>query len=140
MDSGDRIRAARSARGLSQSRLAELSGVAAVSIRSYETHKRFPKLDQIKKLAAALEVSAEYLLGNTDEPDPPAGKTPWYAAFSDGELAALGEERDRLLSHALYGDGEADAALLDEVRRYARYLRREEWPRRAGAETEDEAR
>lgn len=62
MDIGSRIKEIRSASGLTQSQLAELSGVAVISIRQYESGKRQPRVDQLRAIASALGVTVDYLL------------------------------------------------------------------------------
>ena len=66
MDIGQRIKAARKAIGLTQDQLAQKSGVATITIRQYETGKRQPRLEQLQKIADALDVSISYLLGIVD--------------------------------------------------------------------------
>lgn len=66
MDIGQRIKAARKDIGLTQDQLAQKSGVATITIRQYETGKRQPRLEQLQKIADALDVSISYLLGIVD--------------------------------------------------------------------------
>ena len=63
---GGKIKAARKAKGLTQGQLAQKSGVATITIRQYETGKRQPRLEQLQKIADALDVSISYLLGIVD--------------------------------------------------------------------------
>lgn len=49
-------------RGISQERLAKLSGVHRVSIARYETGKASPNLRTIEKLASALKVKVDDLI------------------------------------------------------------------------------
>lgn len=62
MDIGLRIKEKRNAAGLTQSQLAELSGVAVITIRQYESNKRQPRADQLRAIASALGVTVDYLL------------------------------------------------------------------------------
>ena len=65
----ERLRRARELRGLSQSELAERAGkMPPSSIAHFETGKRKPSFDTLKRLATALEVTTDYLLGRVDEP------------------------------------------------------------------------
>ncbi len=50
-------------RGLTQPQLAELVGVSKGMISIWENNVNEPKASFIKRLACALEVSADYLLG-----------------------------------------------------------------------------
>lgn len=58
MTIGDKIKYCRTRNRISQSKLAELSGISLVSIKRYETNKAIPLEPQIKKLADALGIGA----------------------------------------------------------------------------------
>jgi len=60
---GERIRKARVARGWTQAQLALRSGLREALICKYERGYYMPKSDILLKLASALEVSTDYLLG-----------------------------------------------------------------------------
>lgn len=61
-----RLRETRNLRGLDQVDLGELANIPATSISHFELSKRKPSLDNLRKLADALQVSIDYLLGRTD--------------------------------------------------------------------------
>jgi transcriptional regulator with XRE-family HTH domain len=63
---GDRLRAARTARGLSQWELAARIGTSPVNVRNWERRGVEPSASRIASLAIALGVSADYLLGLVD--------------------------------------------------------------------------
>ena len=63
---GWKIKMYRKLRGLTQSQLAEKSGVAAISIRQYETDQRQPRIEQLQKIADALGVSLSALVGSSE--------------------------------------------------------------------------
>ncbi len=65
MTIGERIRAIRTATGMTQKQLGERSSMADSAIRKYESEKITPKLETIKKIADALEVPVLTLLGET---------------------------------------------------------------------------
>lgn len=54
--------------GISQKDLAENIGVAKSTYSLYESGKREPNVDTIKKIASSLNVSADTLLGIDNEP------------------------------------------------------------------------
>ena len=56
MNIGERIREQRKLKKLTQSRLAELSGIATITVNQYENGKRQPSVKQLHKLARALDV------------------------------------------------------------------------------------
>lgn len=62
---GDKIRLIRQLRGITQVKLAEMTGIHPVSIRKYETNKMQPLVPQVEKIAEALQVSANAILGST---------------------------------------------------------------------------
>ncbi len=64
----DNLREARLKSGLSQKELSENIGVAKSTYSLYESGKREPNVDTIKKIASILNVSADTLLGLDDEP------------------------------------------------------------------------
>jgi transcriptional regulator with XRE-family HTH domain len=53
----------RELRGLTQAEVGARAGIAAASVSHFETGQRLPSLDSLVKLADALEVSLDALLG-----------------------------------------------------------------------------
>lgn len=64
---GDRLRAAREARDLNQTELAELADLQPAAIGHFEKNRRKPSFANIRSLAKALKVSSDYLLGRTSD-------------------------------------------------------------------------
>lgn len=64
----ERLRAARDLRGWSQNDLAARSGMPQSSVGHFEGGTRKPSFDTLRKLANALEVTTDYLLGRVDDP------------------------------------------------------------------------
>ena len=64
-----RIRQTRETRRLTQAELAERAGLPPATVSHFETGVRVPGTSTLRKLADALEVSLDYLLGRVDEPD-----------------------------------------------------------------------
>ena len=58
-----RLRAAREKRGQSQGELASRAGFQPSAISHFETGTRKPSFDNLRRLADALEVTTDYLLG-----------------------------------------------------------------------------
>ena len=65
-----RLREARDTRKLSQTMLSRLAGCGQEKISFYETGKSKPQYKTLVRLADALQVSTDYLLGRTDEMNP----------------------------------------------------------------------
>lgn len=65
----ERLRAARDRRGLSQGALADKAGLQPSAISHFETGTRKPSFDNLRRLADALEVTTDYLLGRVDNMD-----------------------------------------------------------------------
>jgi transcriptional regulator with XRE-family HTH domain len=63
LEFGDRLLAAREKRGLNQTELAKASGLQPAAIGHFEKNRRKPSFANVRALAKALEVSADYLLG-----------------------------------------------------------------------------
>ena len=66
-DIGNRIAEIRRARGLSQDELAELATLSRISIARYETGKIEPGAKALGRIAEALEISTDVLLGRIEE-------------------------------------------------------------------------
>ncbi len=64
----DRLRALRQQQGLSQRELARRCGLAMSMIAKYERGYNDPSVVALRSLAEELNVSADYLLGSTDDP------------------------------------------------------------------------
>lgn len=68
-----RLRDARELRELNQSELARRARLQASAISHFETGARKPSFDNLKRLADALDVTTDYLLGRVDDPAGLAG-------------------------------------------------------------------
>jgi transcriptional regulator with XRE-family HTH domain len=63
----DRLRAAREHRDLSQSELAKRTGLQASAISHFENKQRKPSFDNLRRLADALDVTTDYLVGRVND-------------------------------------------------------------------------
>ena len=68
---GKRLRELRIMREITQEQLAEKADISRVMIGRYETTDQLPALDTLVRIADALGVSTDYLLGRTDAIDAP---------------------------------------------------------------------
>ncbi|UOF90845.1 helix-turn-helix domain-containing protein [Fodinisporobacter ferrooxydans] len=66
---GARLRELRRNTGVSQKELANHIGVTERALRFYETGDREPTIDQLIALAQYFQVSLDYLVGRSDEPE-----------------------------------------------------------------------
>lgn len=62
----ERLRSVRELRGWSQAELAQAARLQSTAVSHFETGSRSPSFDNLKKLADALRVSTDYLLGRSD--------------------------------------------------------------------------
>ena len=65
---GDRLRRLREEKRLSQAELAERTGFQPSAISHFESGRRAPSFDNLKKLADALAVTIDFLLGRETVP------------------------------------------------------------------------
>lgn len=71
---GERLKAARKAKGYANStELGEVLSVGNSTVSRWEAGEREPSLETVIKLAGILSVSAAYLMGETDDPEPKSG-------------------------------------------------------------------
>lgn len=87
-----RLRAARDMRNWSQNDLAVRATLPASSIAHFEAGSRKPSFDTLRRLATALDVTTDYLLGRVDDPATSHSGDPFFRDFSkltgsDRELA-----------------------------------------------------
>lgn len=68
MNFGEKLRALRKSKGLTQKELADILGVSASLVGQYETNMRHPKIGTIEKFASALGVSTDLLADNNATP------------------------------------------------------------------------
>lgn len=62
----DRLRQARELRKLSQAELATRAGLQSSAVSHFETGTRRPSFDNLRRLADALQVSTDFLLGRSE--------------------------------------------------------------------------
>ena len=74
----ERLRSARDMREWSQGDLAKRAAMPPSSIAHFETGSRKPSFDTLRRLANALEVTTDYLLGRVKEPSLAEAGDPLY--------------------------------------------------------------
>lgn len=65
----DRLKELRKSNGKTQKELAEYLGISERGYQNYEMGKREPNLEILSKLADYFNVSTDYLLGRSDDPN-----------------------------------------------------------------------
>lgn len=76
MSFSSRLKSLRSSHHISQAALAEILGVTQQAVGKWEVDKATPDYATLCNIAKHFQVSADYLLGNTDAPShPPAPST-----------------------------------------------------------------
>ena len=109
-DIGNRIAELRKLRGLNQDELAELATLSRISIARYETGKIEPGAQALGRIAAALEVPTDVLLGREENPieiEPVSQpKTREARIVSAGMDSLPKEQREKILAmlRAMYSD------------------------------------
>ena len=79
---GERLKAARTAKHMSQQALADIIGKSLNTVGLYERGLRQPSLETLCLLADTLDVSCDYLLARTE-----AKKTAKVSETAEGDLA-----------------------------------------------------
>lgn len=111
MEFGQKLKELRNTRGMSQTALAQKSGISLRTVQNYESGQRHPaNIAIVKKLAEILNVSYEYLLDDTS-------RYVIDAAERAGDAAA--RDIDTLLSdiQGLFAGGELSQSDKDKVMR-----------------------
>lgn len=83
---GQRLRTVRKEKGLTQNEFAALLGSSKQVLSRYEIGQRIPKITQVQQYAKALNVSADYLMGDSEEETAfnslcPGNQLPFYKIF-----------------------------------------------------------
>lgn len=74
----ERLREARKLRGYSQEELAAKAEMPPTTIAHFETGTRKPSFELLRRLAVALEITTDFLLGRVDSPELAQAGDPLY--------------------------------------------------------------
>ena len=69
-----RLRELRCEKNISRQRFARELSISISTLSGYENGKRLPNLETLKTFASYFQVSVDYLIGFTDNPDPYPGE------------------------------------------------------------------
>ncbi|MCT2197413.1 helix-turn-helix domain-containing protein [Paenibacillus sp. p3-SID1389] len=108
---GERIRYLRELRQLTQKDLASRADISVVQLSRYETNDRKPDPEVLRNIVDALDTSADYLLGRTNDPSPAAEKTTSLSFFGGPE--AYTADEIAMMEAALKAYREQKKKLLD---------------------------
>jgi len=98
----ERLREWREKRGMSQRELARLCGIGDAQVSKYENGHTDPSATYLRIMAEVLQVSADYLLGLTDDPRGHLGDS-------------LSAEERQLLDALAVGDGPVALKFASEI-------------------------
>ena len=105
-DTGEKIRDLRKERGLNQDQLAELASLNRVTIAKYESGRVEPGAHALARIADALEVSTDVLLGRSDDipnvPDTPKTDEAWAMARGIDRLPKAEREQALAVVRAMF--------------------------------------
>jgi transcriptional regulator with XRE-family HTH domain len=98
----ERLKRVRELRGLSQAELAKKAGLQPTAISHFETGSRSPSFDNLRRLADALTVTTDFLMGRSPETNlaGPGADSLFRGLdkLSDGDIDALKMMKEALLS------------------------------------------
>jgi transcriptional regulator with XRE-family HTH domain len=112
MEFSEKLKSLRLAKNLSQTELAELTGISERTVYSYEQLGKYPRAGNLIKLADALGVTPNYLLGRSNTPDE---KESFILEVREKFGAHSQSEAEELLARtsALFAGGEIDEESKD---------------------------
>ena len=93
----DNLKRAREIKGLSQTELARRSGLQPSAVSHFETGRRAPSFDNLRRLADTLEVTTDFLIGR--EIDPTTSGPTLQSIFRNAQEMA-DEDRQKLAEFA----------------------------------------
>ena len=96
----ERLKEARALRQWSQSELAERANLPLSSIAHFEIGSRKPSFDNLRRLAIALDVTTDYLIGRANSPEMSESGNPFfrYASHLTGSDLELAEDFLKVLA------------------------------------------
>ena len=101
----DRVKYLRQSRELNQVQFAQKMGVTKQSVSNWENDNIMPSVDMLERIADYFKVSTDYLLGLTDEPEPPMHISKEEKALVE-TYRSLSREQRELISQTIRLMGE----------------------------------
>lgn len=87
---GEKLKSLRIEKNLTQKQVADRIGLAVSAVSSYESGTRYPSYDILVKLTRIFHVSADYLLGITNQ------RTIDVSGLDDNEIALISQLADKI--------------------------------------------
>ena len=113
MFKGDRLKALRKEKGLSQQMLADMVGVSKSLICCYESGKRTPSLENVIAFIQIFGVDADYLLGSDSLVKILSSEKVTYAPITKEEIEFIREiKNDKLVYNILFTEPKRGAELV----------------------------
>lgn len=113
MTTGERIKAARKAAGLTQAELAKKLGIPYQSIGQWENNIRNPKYETIQKISKALDVDSLWLMGPDNSDYLLAGAEKGIKVGLDKGISIGKSELLRKLNVQSYSFSDTEGSLID---------------------------
>ncbi len=107
-----RLRKLREERGLSQTDLAKMTGLQPSAISHFETERRSPSFDNLRRLGDALNVSVDYLTGRLESATP-SGPVADRVLRSFSVMSTADQEALAAMAEALAAKSRHTKNLLD---------------------------
>lgn len=106
LDIGKRIAELRRDRGINQEQLAELAMLSRVTIAKYESGRVEPGAQALSRIADALDVTTDMILGRTEETPDGQPRTVEARILAEGVDQMSKEQREQALNimRAVYAD------------------------------------
>ena len=96
-------------KGLTAYRVAKDTGISPTVFSDWKSGKSSPKIDKIKKIADYLNVSEDYLMGNTENPQPIDEQLSGLDFALYGETKDLtDEEKEKILEFIKFTKSQRD--------------------------------
>ncbi|RLI78372.1 XRE family transcriptional regulator [Archaeoglobales archaeon] len=93
MNFSQRLKELRTSLGISQRELARAIKLSSGMISMYEAGKKIPTIDVLNRLADFFGVSADYLIGRSDDPKPVDGELPEFVKEQLSKIKRIKEEK-----------------------------------------------
>lgn len=99
-----RIKEIREEQGIKQKELAAMIGIAPNTLSQYESGKREPDIETVKRMAVALNVTVDSLLGQKEKPAPTGDELTEKEKSFIAWYRTQASEKDKAIIDAIIAD------------------------------------